>query len=74
MAALNQDIVLASHQCIEKEYMCYVCRVFEMFLGQNNKFGACLDHVREFSKLTRGCLQAMESLQASPLAHKSSTM
>ena len=31
--------------------MCYVYHVFEMFLGQNNKFGACLDYVREFSKL-----------------------
>ena len=49
--ALNQDRVLANHQCLDKEYMCYVYRMFEMFLGQNNKFEACLNYVREFSKL-----------------------
>ena len=74
MTALNQDRVPASHQCVDKEYMCYVYRVFEMFLGQNNKFGACLDYVREFSKLKHGCPQAMESLQALPQACMSSNV
>ena len=62
MTALNQDRVLVSHQCADKECMCYVCSMFETLLDKNNKFEACFIDFQELSKLKHGCPQAMESL------------